>query len=172
MAKATLNTNSTKRKEQAHKSGKCQVCGEKTDGYSVHIDYDKGKVVKSRKGKAREGRAFYCEAHADKKVKRLEWKLRQRNGETTKRKPAAKKAKATTAKKRTTKKATTRKATKATAAKPKRATTKKATAKKATTKRTAKATAAKPKPKRAPKKRVAKKATAKPAAAAAGNDPF
>lgn len=167
MAKATLNTNSTKRKEQARKAGKCQVCGEKTEGYSVHIDYDKGKVIKSRKGKAKEGRAFYCEAHADKKVKRLEWKLRQRNGETPKRKPASKKAKAkaTTAKKRTAKKATTRKAAKATAAKPKarKATTKKATAKKAPAKKVTK---------RAPKKRVAKKATAKPASSGAANDPF
>lgn len=148
--KTTL-TNSTARKEAARKAGKCQKCGTKTKGISVKIDYDKGKVVKSREGNAEAGRAFYCSDCAAKKVKRLEWRLKRRseNGSGSKKaaKAATKKAAKPAAKKATTKKAAP-----------------KAAAKKATTKRTPrKATT---KTKAAPKRKIAAK---KPAAS---DEPF
>lgn len=131
MAKATLKTNSSARKEAAHKAGKCQLCGEKTKGHSVYIDYDKNKVVKTRAGAAKEGRAFYCKTHADKKVKRLEWRLARRNGDQPKAKAkATKKAapskKATKAKAKPAKKAPAKTKAKKAAKAPAKAAPKKA----------------------------------------------
>src|SRR5436190_337295 len=83
MATSTKATNSNARKEAARKAGKCQICGEKTKGHSVVIDYDKGKVIKSAAGKAKAGHAFYCSDDADKKVTRYEWKLARRSTKST-----------------------------------------------------------------------------------------
>lgn len=167
----TTNTNSTKRKDQARKAGKCQLCGTKTKGHSVVIDYDKEKVVKSAAGKAKAGHAFYCTDCADKKVKRYEWKL-ERRGSAPKRtrKASAKKGAAKAAAPKKARKATTRKATPKGGAKAGEKA--KATA---TRKRTRKGTAAKPAAKKAQKAAApkrAKKAPAKAQKAQTAADPF
>ncbi len=171
MATTTTQTNSTKRKDQARKAGKCQLCGTKTKGHSVVIDYDKGKVVKSAAGKAKAGHAFYCTDCADKKVKRYKWKLDRRGSAPAKRTRKAKAAKATTkasgrkaASPKKARKATTRKATPKGGAKAKRSTAKASSRKPAAKK------AAKPAARKATAKATrAKKGTAKAKAAA---DPF
>lgn len=150
--KASLLTNSAARKEKARKAGKCQICGEKTSGFSAVINYDKGTVSVV---KAREGHAFYCKDHAEKKRKRYQWKLaRKASPSTTGRgsrrqkrgsgsngsKPAAKRTrsrKASTNGAKATPRKRTRKATVSAAAKPAR----KRAPRKATAKRTRKATA-------------------------------
>lgn len=148
----TTQTNSNARKDAARKAGKCQLCGTKTKGHSVVIDYDKNKVVKSAAGKAKQGHAFYCTDCADKKVKRYEWKLARRNG---------------TAKPKATKKATAKKAA------PKGKAKAKPAAKKRTTPK-AKATAT-PRKRSTPKaggKAKAKAAAKGKASAPEGDDPF
>lgn len=162
----TTKTNSTKRKAAARKAGKCQLCGTKTKGHSVTINYDTGKVSKSAAGRAKEGYAFYCTECADKKVKRLIWKLARRAAGGTKK-----------AAKRTTKAAAKPKAARKAAVKPKRATKAKAATK---AKRTAAKAPAKPSKAERKAKREAREAKAakpkrarKPAAAATtSEDPF
>lgn len=171
MATKTKNTNSNVRKDAARKAGKCQLCGTKTKGHSVTIDYESGKVTKSAAGKAKQGHAFYCTDCADKKKKRYEWKVAKRNGATAPKRNRSKAAKATAAKK-STGKATPRKRTaakKTAAAKPARV--RKATAKKTAPKKAAAAKAAPAK--KAPRKRVSKKASPKKAAdAQPAEEPF
>lgn len=152
---STMLTNSTARKAKARKTGKCQRCGAKTQGRSVHIDYDKGKVVKSQSGKAREGYAFYCDDCADRKVTRLEWKLARRNGGSSSRS-----SKRTSTRKASAKKAPAKKASGSSSSRKRGSTSKASTAKKATTK--------------AAPKRVKKGTTAKGKAAKASSaaDPF
>jgi len=94
----TQLTNSTARKDKARKAGKCQLCGTKTKGHSVTIDYDKQKVVKSSAGKAKQGHAFYCTDCADKKVSRYTWKLNRKATPSTKGKGSRKQARDTKAK--------------------------------------------------------------------------
>lgn len=79
---AATTTNSRARKDAAHKAGKCQLCGEKTTGFSVVLV---DGVVKRVKAKA--GHAFYCKDHADRKVK-----IRQSRYDSRAAKPASRKA--------------------------------------------------------------------------------
>lgn len=152
-----LSTNSNARKERARKAGKCQICGEKTKGHSVTIDYDKGTVTKSSAGKAKEGHAFYCSDHADQKVRRYEWKLNRKGTKSTTGKGSRKQKRGSASTTKAKKRASGGSKAKA-AAKPARKRTRKPAASKAAGK--AKGT------KRAPKKaagatKAAKKATPK-----------
>lgn len=155
---ASLATNSNARKDAARKAGKCQICGEKTKGHSVVIDYDKGKVIKSAAGKAKAGHAFYCSDCADKKVTRYEWKLERKASPSTTGRGSRKQKRGSKATAEKPARKRTRGATKAkTAAKPKRTRTAKP-----------KAEASKPKPKRVRKP----KAASEGAEAQTSSEPF
>lgn len=172
---ASKLTNSNARKEQARKAGKCQLCGTKTKGHSVVIDYDSETVTKSAAGRAKAGHAFYCTDCADKKVKRYEWKLTRRGAapkRTRKAKAAAKSAAKPAPKKAATKtrsrKATPKGKAATTKAAPKRTRKAKAsTAAKPAAKKARKATPKKATTKAAPRRKSAKAAKAETAA-----DPF
>jgi hypothetical protein len=151
MAKASTvstATNSNARKEAARKAGKCQLCGEKTTGFSAVINYDKGTVSVV---KAKPGHAFYCKDHAEQKRKRYQWKLARKATSSTTGRGSRKQAK------RSNGKATAKPAT----AKPARKRTAKATAKPKATKA----------PKATAKRKVVKKSAAKAKASSAA-DPF
>ncbi len=143
---ATGNTNSAKRKAANLKAGKCSICGEKPKTlYAVVTEDGEVKVVR-----AREGRAPYCKAHAERKKAVREYKQGTSKPKAkSSRKRSSAKAKASTTRKRSTRSSN--------GAKPKRA-------RKATTATAKKAKAA---PKR-------KRAAAKPKAGAASGsgDPF
>lgn len=117
---STQLTNSNARKDAARKAGKCQLCGAKTKGHSVTVDYEAETVSKSPAGKAKQGHAFYCTDCADKKVKRYEWKLARRSGAAKPKRSRKAKATKANAKPRKVKGAAKVKA----AAKPRKATTK------------------------------------------------
>lgn len=117
-----IGPNSTKRKSDARKKGKCQLCGAKVGpaaAKSVVVDppgIGEVKIVKSR-----EGKSYWCKDCAGKKASSYERAIENKraNGGGTKK----------AAKKGTTRKATAKKATPKKATTRKRGATKKATAK-------------------------------------------
>lgn len=163
-SKSSMLTNSNARKDKARKAGKCQICGDKTSGFSAIIDYDKGTVSVR---KAKPGHAFYCKDHAEKKRKRYEWKLERKSTKSTTGR-GSRKQKRSTAKKAT--KATPRKRSRKAGSGTKAKRTRKGTAAKASTTRKRAPRKASSKAKATPKrKRSPRKASG---GAATKGDPF